>query len=121
MPCSQFRSQHLGWLDAGMSAATAATMRSHADSCARCARYDAAVRRGLLLARHAGDLRPSPRFRAKRSATLLAAYLMHTEKMTFAEARDLMKSKRPLTKLQNHHQRQLEEWAAPLRSEDGQE
>jgi protein-tyrosine phosphatase len=56
-----------------------------------------------------------------RSATLLAAYLMHTEKMTFAEARDLMKSKRPLTKLQIHHQRQLEEWAAPLRSEDGQE
>jgi protein-tyrosine phosphatase len=54
-----------------------------------------------------------------RSATLLAAYLMQTENLTFEEARDLMRSKRPLTKLQSHHQKRLEEWAAPLRSKDG--
>ncbi|MEW5985295.1 MAG: dual specificity protein phosphatase [Chloroflexota bacterium] len=45
-----------------------------------------------------------------RSAALLAAYLMRHEGYTFEQARDLLKSKRPLVKLERRHQKHLEAW-----------
>jgi atypical dual specificity phosphatase len=47
-----------------------------------------------------------------RSATLLAGYLMREEDMSFDQANSLMKSKRPLTKLESKHRRVLEGWIA---------
>jgi len=47
-----------------------------------------------------------------RSATVLAAYLMKTEGMSFDAANDLMTSKRKLVKLEDRHRRVLESWIA---------
>ena len=45
-----------------------------------------------------------------RSATVLAAYLMDTEGMTFDQVDELLTTKRPLVKLQDRHRRVLESW-----------
>ena len=45
-----------------------------------------------------------------RSATLLAAYLMHYENMSFTDAHTLLKEQRPLTKLEVRHRTHLENW-----------
>ncbi|MBU0510166.1 MAG: dual specificity protein phosphatase family protein, partial [Chloroflexi bacterium] len=45
-----------------------------------------------------------------RSATLLAAYLMRTQALTFDQVNTLLKSKRPLTNLESKHRRTLDEW-----------
>lgn len=45
-----------------------------------------------------------------RSATLLAAYLMRDEGLSYGEAGDLMRAQRPLTKLEERHRKQLAAW-----------
>ena len=47
-----------------------------------------------------------------RSATVLAAYLMKTEGMSFDAVRDLLHSRRELVKLEDRHRRVLESWVA---------
>lgn len=50
-----------------------------------------------------------------RSAALVAAYLMREEGMSYEEAKALLDSKRPLTKLEDKHQVVLENWIVALR------
>ncbi len=56
-----------------------------------------------------------------RSATVLAAYLMDVQGMTFDEVDDLLTSKRKLVKLQDRHRRVLESWITkrPMRRSGG--
>ena len=51
-----------------------------------------------------------------RSATVLAAYLMETEGMTFDQVDHLLTSKRPLVKFQDRHRDVLEAWIARRRA-----
>jgi hypothetical protein len=70
MPCAQFRSQHLAWLDGELPGSSAMAQRAHADDCARCAHYDTQVRHGLLVARNRPPLSVSTGFRAELFARL---------------------------------------------------
>lgn len=45
-----------------------------------------------------------------RSATLVAAYLMRTDGMSFEQARDLLRSRRSLSKLEEQHRVVLQDW-----------
>lgn len=53
-----------------------------------------------------------------RSVTLLAAYLMRYEGMTFDEAVRLLREKRPLSNLQSRHRIALEEWIRQYQYEE---
>ena len=53
-----------------------------------------------------------------RSATLLAAYLMRHENMTYEEAKAFMTAKRSLVNLQGRHRRVLESWIEQYQAED---
>jgi len=51
-----------------------------------------------------------------RSATVLAAYLMQADGMSFDEVDELLTSKRKLVKLEDRHRRVLESWIAGQRA-----
>ncbi len=51
-----------------------------------------------------------------RSATVIAAYLMKSEGLSFDEVRDLLHSRRELVKLEDRHRRVLESWVARTRT-----
>lgn len=53
-----------------------------------------------------------------RSNTLLAAYLMRYQGMSFDEANQLIESKRPLSNLQSRHQQVLEAWLEQYHHEE---
>jgi hypothetical protein len=50
-----------------------------------------------------------------RSATMLAAYLMHAEGMDYDTAHETMKAVRPLVKLEGRHKSRLADWLAHRR------
>ena len=53
-----------------------------------------------------------------RSVTLLAAYFMRYEGMSFKEVDEFLTEKRPLSNLQSRHRRVLEEWIGQYTFED---
>ncbi len=59
MTCEEYLARHSEYLDEELGAAEAADMRRHGAGCARCARYDRVLRRGLALVRELEPVLPS--------------------------------------------------------------
>jgi anti-sigma factor RsiW len=70
MRCRDFQQKHLAFVDDTLSAVDTEAMRGHLESCARCARRDAAVRRGLMLARSLPRVECSADFSTRLEARL---------------------------------------------------
>lgn len=67
MDCRAFRENHVGFVDDVLPAVDMEAMHRHLQSCARCARHDLAVRRGLLIVRNLPPIEPSADFMTKLS------------------------------------------------------
>jgi hypothetical protein len=72
MDCREFRENHVGFVDDVLPAVEMEVMHRHLQSCARCARHDLAVRRGLLIVRNLPAIEPSADFMAKLSDRISA-------------------------------------------------
>ncbi|HEX9105695.1 MAG TPA: zf-HC2 domain-containing protein, partial [Longimicrobiales bacterium] len=59
MTCGEFLARHSEYLDEEMTADAAVEMRLHLAGCARCARYDRVLRRGLTLLRDTEPVQPA--------------------------------------------------------------
>jgi anti-sigma factor RsiW len=70
MRCRDFQQKHLAFVDDTLSALDTEAMRGHLEACPRCARRDAAVRRGLMLARSLPRVECSDDFSARLEARL---------------------------------------------------
>ncbi len=70
MDCRHFRQSHSDFLDGLMAEGQTAEMYGHLQACARCARFDTAVRRGLLVVRNLPTIKPSPDFLPRLRARL---------------------------------------------------
>lgn len=67
MDCRAFRENHVGFVDDVLPAVVMEDMHRHMQSCARCARHDLAVRRGLLIVRNLPTIEPSADFMSRLS------------------------------------------------------
>ena len=65
MDCQNFRRLHSEFIDRTLSELLVATVFLHLQVCANCARRDAALRRGLFVARNLREVRPSAGFARK--------------------------------------------------------
>lgn len=65
MDCRTFRERYSAFVDESMSDAELVAMEAHRGECTVCARYDTAVRRGLLVLRNLPALEPSAHFRER--------------------------------------------------------
>lgn len=70
MRCRDFQQNHLAFVDDTLSAVDTTAMRDHLEACSRCARRDAAVRRGLMLARSLPRVQCSADFSSRLEARL---------------------------------------------------
>jgi len=76
--CRAFRNQHTAFLDQTLSNATALAMQAHLAECEDCARFDTALRRGLLVLRNLPPIQPSPEFRDRLNARLRSGAMSHS-------------------------------------------
>jgi anti-sigma factor RsiW len=72
MHCSDFRKNHLPFVDGAMSDADMVAMQLHLSECEECARHDTALRRGLLIFRNLPPVQPSADFATRLHARLRA-------------------------------------------------
>lgn len=70
MDCRTFKANHLAFLDDTLEERGLVVMQRHLAECGKCARHDAAIRRGLMVLHNAPSIEPSRDFRAKLSARL---------------------------------------------------
>jgi hypothetical protein len=62
MDCTDFRKQHLAFVDGTLSDADMVAMQTHVNECEECSRHDTALRRGLLVFRNLSPVEPSADF-----------------------------------------------------------
>ena len=70
MDCRHFRRAHTDFVDGLLVEEQTGEMYEHLQGCARCARFDTAIRRGLLVARNLPPIRPSRDFGSRLEARL---------------------------------------------------
>src|SRR5687767_656151 len=70
MDCREFKEKHVAYVDDVLSAVETEGMRRHLRACARCARHDTCVRRGLMLARNLPRIEPSADFMERLQARI---------------------------------------------------
>jgi predicted anti-sigma-YlaC factor YlaD len=75
MDCSAFRDRHLAFADNVLPERELRAMQEHLATCEGCARYNTAVRRGLLVLRNLPAIEPSADFADRLNARLRRAKL----------------------------------------------
>ena len=70
MNCRSFRKLHVTYVDGLLDERQSVKMDAHLDECERCARWNTAIRRGLLVARNLPTIQPSPDFMARLQVRL---------------------------------------------------